>query len=287
MFINAIQLLLPRDNSNSNSNSSRSNMSNSSNEYKPDAEPETDNPFLDPEVPDDSYAIKTRIQTHRLQQLQTQNVRWMIYATRAFFVLFVVSCGIEVLRISADDRAVYLHAIHNPPEGCVPTEPANKDTTGWSWDMLYKPVSIPASWVYTTFFEAPIKSDCVEFYRRTNPMLLYLPKFPQAMANVAANFFLAPFVIFMDKLGDALRHFMDKFNVAERIFGVILLVAVMLLATVMFGFIVWSGRSMVPSPLLLTQKPKQLQHQQPRLFLKSPRLAPRSARRQPEHAKSL
>jgi hypothetical protein len=286
MFINAIPLLLPRDNVITSSSSNSNSNSNMSNEYKTDAEPETYNQFQ----PDDSDAIKTRIQTHRLQQLQTENVRWMIYATRAFFVLFVVSCGIEVLRISADDRAVYLHAIHNPPEGCVPTEPANtNDTTGWSWDMLYKPVSIPASWVYTTFFEAPIKSDCVEFYRRTNPMLLYLPKFPQAMANVAANFFLAPFVIFMDKLGDALRHFMDKFNVAERIFGVILLVAVMLLATVMFGFIVWSGRSMVPTPpshLLLTQNPKQQQQQQ-RLFLKSPRLVPRSARRQPEHAKSI
>jgi hypothetical protein len=195
---------------------------------------------------------ETSIESYQLQQLQSQNVKWAIYATRAFFILFIVSCGIEVLRISADDRAVYLHAIDNPPEGCVPKVP---QTTEWSWSMLHKPISVPATWLYTTFFEAPIKSDCVDFYRRTNPMFLYLPKFPQAMANVAAHFFLAPFIIFLDKFGDALRHFMDKFNVAERIFGVILLVATMLLSTVMFGFMMWSGKALVPPVIHSIQSP--------------------------------
>ena len=210
----------------------------------------------------------TRLQIYQIQDLQSQNVRWIIYATRAFFILFIVSCGIEVMRISADDRAVYLHALHNPPEGCMPDAP---ESTAWSWSMLHKPVSVPASWLYTTFFEAPIKSDCVDFYRRTNPMLLYLPKFPQAMANVGANFFLTPFVIFLDKFGDALRHFMDKFNVAERIFGVILLIATMLLATVLFGFIIWSGRGMVPQTLQPRPRPRP----RPQLcLLTSPRIQP-------------
>ena len=207
---------------------------------------------------------ETSIQSHQLQQLQSQNVKWAIYATRAFFILFIVSCGIEVLRISAEDRAVYLHALDNPPEGCMPKIP---QSTEWSWSMLHKPISVPATWLYTTFFEAPIKSDCVDFYRRTNPILLYLPKFPQAMANVAANFFLAPFIIFLDKFGDALRHFMDKFNVAERIFGVVLLVATMLLSTIVFGFIIWSGRSMVHTSSLQTSQPQT----RPLRLLKSPR----------------
>jgi hypothetical protein len=209
---------------------------------------------------------ETRFQSHSLQQLHSQNVKWVIYATRAFFILFIVSCGIEVLRISSDDRAVYVHALDNPPEGCVPIAPQNH----WSWSILYKPISVPVTWLYNTFFEAPIKSDCVEFYRRTNPMLLYLPKFPQAMANVGANFFLAPFIIFLDKFGDALRHFMDKFNVAERIFGVILLVATMLLSTVMFGCIMWSGRSMFQSPQI-QPLPQIQQPVRPLRLLKSPR----------------
>jgi hypothetical protein len=201
-------------------------------------------------------------QNHTLQ-LYSQNVKWAIYATRAFFILFIVSCGIEVLRISADDRAVYVHALDNPPEGCVPIV-----SQEWSWSMLHKPISVPVTWLYNTFFEAPIKSDCVEFYRRTNPVLLYLPKFPQAMANVGANFFLAPFIIFLDKFGDALRHFMDKFNVAERIFGVILLVATMLLSTVLFGCMMWSSRSMFqPFPL----QPPHGQSPIRLLRLKSPR----------------
>lgn len=211
---------------------------------------------------------ETSIENHQIQlqvqQLQSQNVKWAIYATRAFFILFIVSCGIEVLRISAEERAIYLHAIDNPPEGCVPKVP---QTTEWSWSMLHKPISVPATWLYTTFFEAPIKSDCVDFYRRTNPILLYLPKFPQAMANVATHFFLAPFIIFLDKFGDALRHFMDKFNVAERIFGVILLIATMLLSTVMFGFIMWSGKALVPPSTLTIQSPLQNRP----LLLKSPR----------------
>jgi hypothetical protein len=208
---------------------------------------------------------ETRLQSHSLQQLHSQNIKWFIYATRAFFILFIVSCGIEVLRISADDRAVYVHALDNPPEGCVPIVTQNH----WSWSMLHKPISVPVTWLYNTFFEAPIKSDCVDFYRRTNPMLLYLPKFPQAMANVGANFFLAPFIIFLDKFGDALRHFMDKFNVAERIFGVILLVATMLLSTVMFGCIMWSGRSMFQSQQI--QPLPQIQPMRPLRLLKSPR----------------
>lgn len=172
-----------------------------------------------------------------LQRLHVQNTFWCIYTLRICFVLFIVSCGIEIFRIAADDRADYLHALNNPPEGCIPTSMVSETT--WSWSSLHKPISVPLTWLYTTLFVPPITNDCSEFYRRTNPMLLYLPKIPQATANVATSFFLTPFIMFLDKFGDALRHFMDKFNVAERIFGVVLLIATMLLSTVLFGFIMW------------------------------------------------
>ena len=195
-----------------------------------------------------------------LQRLQTQNIVWCIYTLRIFFILFVVSCGIEIFRIAEDDRAYYLHAQNNPPEGCIPSVLVS-DT--WSWSILHKPISVPLTWLYTTLFVPPITNDCSEFYRRTNPMLLYLPKIPQATANVATSFFLTPFIMFLDKFGDALRHFMDKFNVAERIFGVVLLIATMLLSTILFGFVIWSQfnprYSIAPpslthsTPLALTQ----------------------------------
>jgi hypothetical protein len=182
--------------------------------------------------------MSTDIEIERdLERLHLQNTLWCIYTVRICFVLFIVSCGIEMFRIAADDRADYFHAVNNPPEGCIPSNMVLETT--WSWSSLHKPISVPLTWLYTSFFVPPITNDCSEFYRRTNPMLLYLPKIPQATANVATSFFLTPFIMFLDKFGDALRHFMDKFNVAERIFGVVLLISTMLLSTLAFGFVIW------------------------------------------------
>jgi hypothetical protein len=198
----------------------------------------------------------------RKEVLRTQNFVMIVYSIRIFFYLFILSWTIEVVRLLANDRADYLTAVNHPPEGCFPVE-----TSQYS---IYKTVTEPVKWLYSTVFEPPIKKDCVDYFRRTNPMLLYLPRFPQALATVAANFFLAPFIVLLDKFGDALRNFMDKFNVAERLFGVILLVVMMCLATAMCMFVVWSGKSFVPQNIpRMTQTPiKLLQY--------SPRYTPRS-----------
>ena len=171
--------------------------------------------------------------------LRHQNFIMMVYTIRVFFLFFILSWFIEVIRLSSNDHMDYMTALNNPPDGCLITE------TDQGWYLIYKKMILPIKWLYTTVFEPPIKQDCMDYFRKINPMTLYLPRIPQALGIVAANFFLTPFIIFIDKFGDSLRHFMDKFNIAERLFGVILLLAFMVLSTAMFISIMWTGKSLI------------------------------------------
>jgi hypothetical protein len=175
-----------------------------------------------------------------ITRLQHQNVRWFIYVTRFVFVLFVLSWTTEIVRISADDYSTYQHALHTPPDGCIPTN-ENQTTTQLMWATL----TTPFSWLYTSVFVPPIKSDCSEFVRQTNPIKLFLPRFPEALATTVAKFAMAPFEVFLDKFGDALRLFMDKFNVAERIMGVVVLLVMIIVGVVSMVFIM--TRPVAPS----------------------------------------
>lgn len=195
------------------------------------------------------YNSKVYLQVY-IKKLHDENTLYFIYTVRAFFLLFITSWCVEVMRLYADDRADYLTAYHNPPAGCFPVP---EKEWKWDWSMVYTPVTT----VYNNFFEffeAPIKTNCNEYFRRINPILLYLPRFPQALANVATSFFLTPFVLFMDKFGDSVRHFMDKFNFMERIAGVTLLIVFLLLSMLLFGFMVWSQPRYVERPVLIEDK---------------------------------
>lgn len=169
----------------------------------------------------------TMLQAHHqmtITVLQNQNVRWFIYGVRMVMVLFVVSWATEIIRISADDYSTYQLILSNPPPHCV-SLPTNQTTGQYVWQT----VTTPVQWLYTSVFVPPIKSDCGDFVRRTNPLKLFLPRFPEALATTVAKFAMAPFEVFLDKFGDALRLFMDKFNVAERIMGVIVLLVMIVL----------------------------------------------------------
>lgn len=177
-----------------------------------------------------------------ITQLQNQNVRWFIYVVRFVFVLFLLSWVTEIVRISADDYSTYQHTRSNPPDGCIPLV-ENQTTTQLVWDTI----TTPFHWLYTSVFVPPIKSDCSEFVRQTNPIKLFLPRFPEALATTVAKFAMAPFEVFLDKFGNALRLFMDKFNVAERIIGVVVLLVVIVLGMVSMLFVVTRP---TPSPIV-------------------------------------
>jgi len=168
-----------------------------------------------------------------ITQLQNQNVRWFIYVLRFVFVLFLLSWITEIVRISADDYSTYQHTLNTPPEGCI-LSTENQTAMQVVWDTI----TTPFHWLYTSVFVPPIKSDCSEFVRQTNPIKLFLPRFPEALATTVAKFAMAPFEVFLDKFGNALRLFMDKFNVAERIIGVVVLLVVIVLGMVSMLFIV-------------------------------------------------
>ena len=169
---------------------------------------------------------------------------WM----RGLIILFMVSWTVETARLLLDDQADYLAAVNNPPKGCI-------DETSES----------TATAIYNYLFEAPIKTDCVEFFRRTHPLKLYLPRFPQALANVLTHIILTPFEVFLDRFGDALRHFMNKFNMAERFIGVIVLLVMTVLMTVGVGFLLWFIGKSYSAPI---QYVPQMIQDQSRLLLK-------------------
>lgn len=152
------------------------------------------------------------------------------YMFRTLVVFFVIAWSVEVVRLAADDHADYISSMNNIPVQCLPYE----EGTVNSWSLSY-----PFVWVYTVMFEAPIKTNCQEYFRRTNPIKLYLPRLPQAFANVVSQLILAPYEVFIDKLGDALRRFMDKFNMAERFIGIIILLFMMIIFSMCLTVMFW------------------------------------------------
>ena len=152
------------------------------------------------------------------------------YMFRTLVVFFVIAWSVEVVRLAADDHADYISSMNNIPVQCLPYE----EGTGNSWSLSY-----PFVWAYTFMFEAPIKTNCQEYFRRTNPIKLYLPRLPQAFANVVSQLILAPYEVFIDKLGDALRRFMDKFNMAERFIGIIILLFMMIIFSMCLTVMFW------------------------------------------------
>jgi len=182
------------------------------------------------------FIERQRERDDMMEDIRFSHFKWMTYVFRFLFILFIVSSFIEVLRLSADDHAEFQYAYHNPPKHCFPE---TKNETSWEWSTITMTISYPFKSLYQMVFEPPMASDCTIYFRKTNPMLLYLPRIPQAISNVISNFFLTPFVMFLDKFGDALRDFLDKFNVAERFFGIIILLAGMVLSSICFICIMW------------------------------------------------
>lgn len=158
---------------------------------------------------------------------------------RMFLICFLLSWTVELIRLLADDHADHVSLLHQMPVNCMDhkTEPPSVWTT----------LAMPFSWTYTTLFEAPIKRDCLDYFRRINRVKLYLPRIPQSFANVVSQLILAPFELFLDKFGDALRRFMDKFNVAERLMGVLFLMATLLAMTMIVTCVIWKC-AVTPTP---------------------------------------
>jgi hypothetical protein len=182
------------------------------------------------------YIERHRERDDKMDEIRFFHFKWMTRIFQFLFVLLVMSVCVEVLRLSADDHAEFQYAYNNPPEHCF-TETTYTETQTWDW--LKSKISYPFKSFYKMTFEPPVASDCAVYFRKTNPMLLYLPRIPQAISNAISNFFLTPFVVFLDKFGDALRNFLDKFNVAERFFGIIILLAGMVLSSICFICIIW------------------------------------------------
>jgi len=180
---------------------------------------------------------RQREREDRMQEIRMTHYLWTTYFLRLLGFLFIISCGVEMMRLSADDHAEYLHAYHNPPAHCFPDQPKNESM--WEWSTISSTITAPFTSIYKSVFEPPITSDCAAYFRRTNPMLLYMPRIPQALSNVITHFFFTPCFVFLDMFGDALRHFMDKFNVAERMLGIIILVIGMVLFSTVFLLVTW------------------------------------------------
>ena len=164
------------------------------------------------------------------------------YVFRMCVSLFLLAWAVELARLSCDDHSDYLVLLQQTPQHCI------SEKAAWS-------VTTSFEWMYTSMWEAPIKNDCKEFFRNTHRIKLYLPRIPQSLANVVSQFLFSPFETFLDKLGDALRRFMDKFNVAERMFGIIILLMFMVMFSLLLIMFVWTYRISTP----------QLQIQQPHL----------------------
>lgn len=197
----------------------------------------------------------------RMHDIRMTHYMWSAYILRFLFALFIVSCCVEIMRLSADDQADYLHAYHNPPSHCFPDQQKNEST--WEWSTISSTISYPFTALYKSVFEPPITSDCATYFKRTNPMLLYMPRIPQALSNVITHFFFTPCFVFLDMFGDSLRHFMDKFNVAERMFGIVILVISMFLFSAVFTLFVWMylHQPVYPSHLVTQQPTQQLTNQ--------------------------
>jgi hypothetical protein len=202
-----------------------------------------------------TYTQLQRARDDQMASIQFSHFKWMTYTFRFLCMLFFISSCIEVLRLSADDHADFQYAYHNPPLNCLKEQV--KST--WSWSIITTTIVYPFKSIYQSIFEPPVSSDCIAYFRKTNPMLLYFPRIPQAISNVIANFFLTPFVMFLNKFGDALRDFLDKFNVAERFFGIIILLFGMILSSICFVSIIWIFLRQTPQ---LSQQSKQSQQAQ-------------------------
>ena len=135
----------------------------------------------------------------QIQDLQEQNVRWSIYFVRSLVFLFIASWMLEVVRIGVDEYNRFQVDLHNPPDCLFRNE---------SWSI--------SIWLYTNLFEPNAYNDCMEYLRRTR-FKIFLPRFPEAFASTATHFISIPFELFLDKFGNAIRVFMDKFNMIERI----------------------------------------------------------------------
>lgn len=152
-----------------------------------------------------------------IQYLQEENIRWSIYFGRGLVVLFIVSWALEVVRIGFEEYTNFQFDVINPPESCTEKNE--------SWSMY-----TPFTWVYTNLFIPPNKNDCLEYMRRTR-YKIFLPRFPEAFSTTITHFVLTPFELFLDKFGNALRFFMDKFTLMERGFGILTLCFVLYVMT--------------------------------------------------------
>jgi hypothetical protein len=198
-----------------------------------------------------NYIERRREREDQMEAIRFSQFKWMTYVFRFLFILFITSSFIEILRLSADDHAEFQYAYHNTPKHClggIGGIGGETNNQSWSWSSITTTISYPFKSLYQVVFEPPVASDCAVFFRKTNPMLLYLPRIPQAISNVISNFFLTPFVMFLDKFGDALRDFLDKFNVAERLFGIIILLAGMILSCICFICVMWLLFRQQPTP---------------------------------------
>ena len=166
------------------------------------------------------------------------------YVFRMCIFLFLLAWSVELIRLCCDDHSDYLVLLRQTPQHCISEH---------SWSV--------SEWMYT-IFEAPIKHDCKEFFRTTHRVKLYLPRIPQSLSNVVSQFLFSPFEMFLDKLGDALRRFMDKFNVAERMFGIIILLIVMVMCSLLLIILVWTYRissTQIQAPQYLTRSRSRLE----------------------------
>jgi hypothetical protein len=184
--------------------------------------------------------IQTSAEHYELEKLQIQNVRWFIYGIRALFVLFLLSWTCEVVRMGLDDYRNVQIKIQNPPENCFPAEK--------TWAQT---IATPFTWTYNALFVPPIKNNCEEYLRLIHPSQVFLPRFPEALATTLTNFILVPFEVFLDKFGDALRRFMDKFSLTERLFGIIVLIVMMIIPTILAAILLTRPRTLVQTVPLL------------------------------------
>ncbi len=79
----------------------------------------------------------------------------------------------------------------------------------------------------------------------------------QAIATVCTRFFVVPLEVFFDGVGNMMRRFMDKFNIGERIIGLVFLLVLMIVIvlTVVFA---WTRSP--AQPVFISPTPQQLLH---------------------------
>lgn len=105
------------------------------------------------------------------------------------------------------------------------------------------------------FFTPASDRDCVLYIKEISEM----PFQPvRALMNLLSQIFITPFELIFGSAGKICRQFLDRFNVAEKLFACIFLLILLLIFTLIIVFMIWTGRNLCSSnPVYIHTTPQK------------------------------